>query len=157
MAETLRLYLETTVFNYFFDVDREGHEDVRALMAAIEAGRYEGYASNYVVDELKRAPEPKCQDMMDLIDRYRITMLRGNNKVRRLANLYITEKALPASHFYDSMHLAAAAVHHMDCVISYNFRHINRLKAKRLTAKINLSEGYDNVVICTAKEVLSDE
>ena len=41
----LRLYLETTVFNYYFDTDRDGHEDVVRLFEAIGAGRYEGYNS----------------------------------------------------------------------------------------------------------------
>ena len=39
------MYLETTVFNYYFDTDRDGHEDVVRLFEAIGAGRYEGYNS----------------------------------------------------------------------------------------------------------------
>ena len=31
----LRLYLETTVFNYYFDIDREGHYDTIKLFEAI--------------------------------------------------------------------------------------------------------------------------
>ena len=64
----LRLYLETTVFNYYFDTDRDGHEDVVRLFEAIGAGRYEGYASWYVTDELREAPEPKRSAMLSLIE-----------------------------------------------------------------------------------------
>ena len=38
----LRLYLETTVFNYYFDVNREGHCDTVKLFEAIGTGLYEG-------------------------------------------------------------------------------------------------------------------
>lgn len=37
----LKLYLETTVFNYYFDEDRAGHEDVLKLFEAIRAEKYE--------------------------------------------------------------------------------------------------------------------
>ena len=40
IIEKLRLYLETTVFNYYFDEDRPGHEDVLRLFEAIKAGKY---------------------------------------------------------------------------------------------------------------------
>ena len=45
----LRLYLETTAFNYYFDEDRDGHEDTVRLFEAIGAGEYEGYASVHVM------------------------------------------------------------------------------------------------------------
>ena len=65
----LRLYLETTVFNYFFD-ERKGHEDVVKLFEAIKAGKFKGYTSQYVIDELKRANEPKRTNMLSLIKDY---------------------------------------------------------------------------------------
>ena len=51
----------------------------------------------------------------------------------------------------------AASIYGLDCVVSYNFKHINRAKARILTAAVNHEEGYNSVVICTAKEVLDDE
>ena len=48
----LRLYLETTVFNYYFDKDRPGHEDVLKLFETIRSERFEVYTSDLVVREL---------------------------------------------------------------------------------------------------------
>ena len=45
----LKLYLETTVFNYYFDDDREGHENVLELFEAIKAGKFEAYTSELVL------------------------------------------------------------------------------------------------------------
>ena len=152
----LRLYLETTVFNYFFD-ERKGHEDVVKLFEAIRAGCYEGYASQYVTDELEDAPEPKRSNMLALIKQYGITLLEPTPKVGHLADLYIANSIVPALYYYDSAHIAFATVHEIGFVISYNFKHINRDKARIQTAIINHAEGYPSVVICTAKEVLSNE
>ena len=153
----LRLYLETTVFNYYFDPEREGHGDVVKLFEAIGAGRYEGYASTLVVDELEEAPEPKRSDMLALKDNYGITVLDATTSVAYLAELYIENGVIPASKRYDSAHIALASIYGIDIVVSYNFQHINREKTRRLSTVINQQEGYNAVVICTAREVLNDE
>ena len=153
----LRIYLETTAFNYYFDADREGHNDVVRLFDAIGAGFYEGYASRYVVEELNVAPEPKRTNMLGLIERYHLITLWPAPTVRRLAELYIANGIIPASHRYDSVHIATASVHGLDCIVSYNFQHINRSKTRLLTRSVNAEEGYDSVIICTAGEVLNDE
>ncbi|MBR1672146.1 MAG: hypothetical protein IJ702_04405 [Fretibacterium sp.] len=153
----LRLYLETTVFNYYFDVNREGHEDVVRLFEAIGAGRYEGYASTYVTDELEQAPEPKRSEMLALVEKYSITILDSTPSSEHLAELYITEGVIPSSHFFDSAHIAMAAAYGLDLVIPYNFKHIARDKTRHLTAVINREEGYDAIIICTAEEVLNHD
>ena len=157
MDRKLRLYLETTVFNYYFDNDREGHEDVVRLFQAIRAGQFEGYTSRYVTDELLEAPEPKQSNMLGLIEAYNIEALSYHNEAARLAKIYIEAGAIPPSHLLDSLHVAAAAVYSLDCVISYNFKHINRNKTRLRTTKLNNENGYGGVVICTAKEVLDND
>jgi predicted nucleic acid-binding protein len=71
----LRLYLETTVFNYYFDTDRDGHEDTVRLFEAIGAGEFEGYTSEYVMAELRGAKEPKKSNMLFLTGKYGIAIL----------------------------------------------------------------------------------
>ena len=84
----LRLYLETTVFNYYFDTDRDGHEDVVRLFEAIGTGLHEGYASEYVMAELKRAPEPKRSDMLTLVEKYGIRVIAPSLDAVHLAERY---------------------------------------------------------------------
>ena len=148
----LRLYLETTTFNWYFD-ERKGHEDVVRLFEAIRAGQFVGYTSRYVTDELEKAAEPKKSKMMSLIDEYGINMINRDDKAEALAERYIADGVIPASHFYDSIHVAISSVHGLDAIVSYNFHHINRVKTVRLSSIINKSEGYKAVMICTAEEV----
>ena len=150
------MYLETTVFNYYFDARREGHEDVVELFEAIGAGRFEGYASTLVTDELEYAPEPKRSDMLALIDSHGIVVLQATPSVERLADLYVAQGVIPASHATDSGHVAMATVYELDAIVSYNFQHINRAKTRRLSAFIAREEGWDGIRICTAEEVLRD-
>jgi predicted nucleic acid-binding protein len=150
----LRLYLETTVFNYYFDADRDGHEDTVKLFDAIDNGEYEAYTSDYVILEIERAKEPKQGNMLALIEKYAIGTLNYHVEATRLTNIYVQNSIIPARYRLDSSHIAIASVYGLDCVISYNFEHINRPKTKILVGEINSREGYGDIIICTSKEVL---
>jgi len=95
--------------------------------------------------------------MLDLIEKFSIKVRNFENEIDNLANLYIKRKAIPERCQFDSSHIAAATVRDLDYILSYNFRHINRVKTKLLINRINSENGYGAVVICTAKEVLADE
>jgi hypothetical protein len=155
--KNLRLYLETTMFNYYFDEERDGHADTVKLFEAIGKGEYRAYTSGYSVIELEDAPEPKRSRMLSLIDKYHITVLGITGESRRIADLYIAEKIIPSRFRNDGARIAIASINGLDCVLSYNFQHINKLKTKILTERVNRTEGYNGIVICTAKEVLSDD
>ena len=71
----MRLYLETTMFNYYFDENRDGHTDTVRLFEEIREGKHEAYTSEYTVGELEAAPEPKQSDMMNLLSEYDIAIL----------------------------------------------------------------------------------
>ena len=152
----IRLYLETTVFNYYFDDDRDGHEDVLKLFEAIKAGEFEAYTSDIVTRELRKAQEPKRSKMLALPKEYSINFLYDSPEVRILGGLYIVRGIIPASHLFDSMHVAIASINRLDFVISYNFHHINRNKTRLMTSLVNKEKGYGEVRIATAKEALNN-
>ena len=127
------------------------------MFDAIREGKHEAYTSDYAVLELQSASEPKRIKMLKLIDEYDIVRLEADDEAYRLAGLYVKNGIIPERFRFDSVHIAIASVYRLECVLSYNFRHINRLKTKILTEKINRAEGYGVVAICTAKEVLDDE
>jgi len=153
----LKLYLETTLFNYYFDTNRDGHRDTVALFEAIGKGAFDGYTSEYVRLELLNAPEPKQQQMLSLINKYNIEVLPTNDDAVKLAERYISFSIIPARFIMDGVHIAIATINKLDCILSFNFSHINKLKTKYLTEPINISEGYNRIAICTPMEILDYE
>ena len=149
-----KVYIETTVFNYFFDTQRDGHADTVKLFHEIKAGSYEAYTSAYVTDELIRADEPKRSNMLNLIAEYNISLLDYSDETQDLANTYIKEGIIPENKKLDSLHIACATVHDLDLVFSFNFHHINRIKTKTMTNLINAREGYKLITITTPREVV---
>jgi len=154
---TPKIYLETTMFNHYFDVDREAHADTVSLFKEIKVGKYEAYTSSYVIDELINADEPKRSDMLSLITEYNITVLPAADEARRLADMYVNDGVIPIKYRYDGLHIAIATVNDLEYIFSLNFKHINKIKTKTMTGLINLSQGYKPIVIASPMEVIENE
>jgi predicted nucleic acid-binding protein len=150
-----RVYLETTIFNYYFDKDREGHVETVKMFEAIGQQKFQGFTSAYVVRELLNASEPKKTYMISLIDVYGIKTLSANDEALRLANIYIANGVIPAKYRFDALHIASATLNNINYLLSFNFSHINKDRTKTMSSQINLREGYSIVRICTPKEVFS--
>ena len=153
----LKIYLETTVFNRYFEPGSKHHEETLMLFEEIAAGKFEVYTSAYVIEELMNAPEPKRQNMLDMITRYGITLIEGSVEAEALAKEYVTYGILSEKHFYDRTHIACASVSKMDMIVSLNFAHINRPKTRKLTRSVNELKGYAEIAICSPMEVIEDE
>ena len=148
-----RIYLETTMFNHYFDVDREAHADTARVFQEIKLGRYEAYTSFYVIVELDKAGEPKRSNMFALISEYNITVLEDTEESRYLADIYVSEGIIPVKYRFDGLHIAIATVYDLDYIFSLNFQHINKVKTKLMTGSINVREGYKSVIIASPMEV----
>jgi len=149
-----RIFLETTLFNRYFDIDREGHEETVALFEAIGKGLFESYTSDNVIYELKKAKEPKQSKMISLISELNISILETDEEVIRLGNIYVQQQVIPKKYYLDGYHISIATVNVLDYILSYNFEHINKKKTKQMTELINKQEGYKGIIICTPKEIM---
>ena len=68
-----KIYLETTMFNCYFDEDRGiAHDSTVRLFKDIANGKYEAYTSRYVDDELSNTKGEKREKMLGLIAEYDI-------------------------------------------------------------------------------------
>jgi len=155
--EKLKIYMETTMFNYYFDEDRgNAHRYTIKLFEMIKKGIFEAYTSTYVTDELVSAQKEKRDKMLELIDEYGITILRGNDEVKRLGDMYIDEGIIPVGYHTDALHIATATVYDMDTIASMNLRHIVKPKTIEMTGYINIENGYSTVKIRSPEEVVKD-
>jgi hypothetical protein len=55
----MKIYLETTVFNYYFDTDRDANPATVQLFKEINSGKFIPYTSILVVKELENAHKEK--------------------------------------------------------------------------------------------------
>ena len=149
-----KIYLETTIFNRFLESNREYCMETRELFDKILQNEIDAYSSAYVLEELDKAPEPKRSEMINLISKYKITVLKIDQRAYDLSEIYIEMGIIPLKFRIDGIHIAMAAIHNMDCIVSLNFHHINKLKTKMATEVIHRMKGHNNPFICTPMEVI---
>jgi len=164
--ETPKVYIETTLFNFYFAHTRgqyygktvEYCRDARRFFEAVKAGEFEPYTSEDVIRELRKTRD-KCRrdEMLKLLEDCGVRVLPEDERVEWLADRYIEATAIPAKHRTDALHIASAAVHGLDFIVSQNFEHIIKDKAIRLTAMVNEAEGYENIGIYEPGEVMGDD
>jgi hypothetical protein len=158
MMRILRIYLETSAFNFCFADDApDKRQDTLKLFEEIKEGRYEPYTSEYTMDELEAAPEEKRLKMLRLIQDYHIKLIGTSDEALRLANIYVAEGVVPQRYLTDALHIAIATIMDMDFIVSLNFKHIVRRKTVLLTEVINVREGYKKVGIFSPAEVIEND
>ena len=152
-----KVYLETTLFNYYFDKTKNAQLVTVAFFEALRTGQFEGYTSVYTYGELSNAPEPQRTNMLRLIEEYHIAVLNTSDEVIHLAGQYISNNIILKQKRMDALHIAIASVNELDIILSYNFRHINKLKTKTLIPAINQVSGYRDIFIAQPEEVFDYE
>ena len=150
----LKVYIETTVFNRFLENNREYNIETKRFFEKISKNEIEAYSSTYVIEEIDKAPEPKRTEMLNLFQSYKINVLEIDQRAYDLSETYIEMGIIPLKFRIDGIHIAMAAIHNMDCIVSLNFHHINKLKTKMATEIVHRMKEYNNPFICTPMEVL---
>lgn len=152
-----RIYLETTIFNYYFEKERDAHADTVRLFTEIQTGKYQAFTSVYAMQELMKAPENKAQKMIGLISEFDIKILDASEESDTVAEQYQKNGIIPPKSIVDAQHIAVASVNDIDMIFSLNFRHIVRKKTVLMTGLINANHGYRPVEIHSPMEVVDRE
>ena len=158
----LKLYLETSVFGFYFDTaasNKQKRIAVRKLLQQIKNGLFEGYVSGLVRAELEKAPQSYRRRLLQLIDRYGLKAIDyDEDAAGELHEKYLQARVSPGAPDYDAAHVAIATVAGADVVVSCNLKHLaNELASRRFLA-VNILQGYStSLSIRQPEEVITYE
>lgn len=151
----LKLYIETSVWDFLFAEDApEKRYITRRLFKEISSGRYEVFISEVVVREIEKAPGETRERLAGVIEKYQPFMLDDSVESRELVYNYVKNGLLSDEQYSDLLHVAVSTTNEMDILVSWNMKHIVKMKTKTLVNKINHYCGYRGIEICTPNEVL---
>ena len=156
LPKPLRVYLDTSIFNFVItiqDVPREKELTVKFL-DDIQKGNFQGFISDLVIDEIKKAPQKKQEDLLKVVAQIPLESLPLSDEVKALADRYIEEKIIPEKESDDALHIAVASVYSLDAIVSWNFEHMVKFKTQREVQGINALMGYKIVQICSPWEMI---
>jgi predicted nucleic acid-binding protein len=154
------VYIETTVVSYLTantsrDIMIAGHQEVTRELWAKLSTRYETYVSALVFQEAGRGDPDQARKRLSTIAKF--PMLDIDDEARFLAEKIITKRGIAAEYPEDALHIAVAAVHGIEVVITWNFAHLNNPFTRKKVRKIVEAEGYSCPEICSPEELLEVE
>ncbi|MDR3181022.1 MAG: PIN domain-containing protein [Prevotellaceae bacterium] len=146
-----RIYIDTSVIGGYYDPEFDSA--TRQLFSRIAANEFNVYFSEINEAELQNAPQ-QVKDVKKLIPPESYHYIEMSDEVKTLALLYISENALGKASRNDAYHIALASVNRIDCLISWNFKHIVNYDKIKMFNAINMKFGYPLIDIRSPLEFL---
>lgn len=155
----LKIYLETTLFNYYFLNDPSRQSDIEAtkrLFNELKAGSFLGIVSDITAGELEDCPtEKQRENMLRLARQTHLQQITEDDYpgLVNLAEQYVRVGAIPKKKMGDALHIAAATLTNCDILVSWNYSHIVRYKTRQAVHDVNTLQNHTNIIISTPKEL----
>jgi len=154
------VYVETSVISYLTaqpsrDLRAAAWQQITTQWWQQERGKYELYTSALVGAEASQgdpeAAERRLRVVADLPE------LRAGDEAERFAAKLMEGGGVPVAAEGDALHIAIAAIHEVDYLLTWNCRHIDNAATKPIIRSICAVAGYACPEICTPLELLSEE
>jgi len=150
-----RVYVETTIPSYLTawpsrDLVRAAHQQITQEWWA-RRGSYELYSSRLVVVECQAGDPQAAADRMAAMAG--IPLLEQSPEVASLAEALLRDVPLPPKAASDALHIATAAVHGMEYLLTWNCTHIANVTFRPQIEAACRAAGYEPPLICTPEEL----
>jgi predicted nucleic acid-binding protein len=153
------VYLETTIISYLTawrsqQTVMAGRQDETRDWWDNHRSRYELFTSQLVLEEATRGDPVAAKRRLEIL--IGIPLLAQSKEIDVLAERLKVGISLPTKAEYDAFHIAVAAVHGMDYLLTWNCRHIANVKHRTTIESICRSAGFEPPLICTPAELMED-
>jgi hypothetical protein len=154
-----RLYLETTIPSYLTsrpsrDLIIAGHQQITREWWENRRDAFQIFISQLVVDEAGAGDPVAARKRLKVLQG--LSLLDITPEVAELASSILASGKIPRKAATDAAHIAIAAVHGMDFLVTWNCVHIaNAVIAKSLSF-ICREHACECPVICTPEELMGE-
>lgn len=143
----LSIYLETSVIGAYLDNGDAFRRDLTIRWWEREMAEYRAVTSLLVRRELERISEPYRKSYLDLIKP--LEELELAEEVAILAEGYISRGIITRKFIADAIHVAFAAFHKIDYLVTWNFGHLANVRKQARLKMFNTAAGFFSPVIIT--------
>lgn len=154
----LKIYIDTSVISHLQANDvPEKMRITQKFWESVIVGDYEAVISDLVIAEFNNCPEPKKSRLEVMILQAPLDELEVDGEVTSLADRYMQEELFPSKYRDDAIHVALASVYGCNAVVSWNFKHMVKIKTILGVNGINKIMGYSDIEIVTPEVVINVE
>jgi predicted nucleic acid-binding protein len=157
MSETV--YIETSIFGYLTarstkNLILAANMEITKDWWEVRRSAFVLYISEAVLEEVAQGDAEIAVQRLDLLRDF--PLLELNEAVQSLAVQFLSRSSLPLKAKVDAIHIAAATVHGMDYLLTWNCKHIANAQIQGKLAEISLDFGYELPILCTPNELMGD-
>jgi len=153
-----KLYLDTSVPSFLFaDDSPEKREVTIKFWDVLKLGIYDIVISDILLSEISRSEIPSPQELENKLSEIILEIVSVNEDVFSLAQKYIDEGIIPQTYQDDALHIALATYNEADALISWNFKHMVKLKTIRGVNGINRMLGLKELEILTPQSWIQED
>lgn len=154
------VYLETSVIGYATsrpsrDLVVAARQQITRDWFADRAPTCELFVSQLVATEASGGDEDAARARMAFLQG--IARLRVTDAAGGLAARIVESGAVPRPAAEDALHIAIAAVHGVDYLLTWNCKHIANAAMRQSIERACREAGYEPPIICTPEELMDDE
>jgi len=151
----MRVYIDTSVINGLLADDApEIQAKTKAFFQRVQKGEFELFVSKLVHDEINATPDHVRRALLlGIFSNYTFNLLEPLDSTVELAEKYVKKGAIPAKSYPDALHIAYAASHGIEVLVSWNFKHIVKHKTRMLVGQVNAQRGLRGVDLCSPEEI----
>ena len=154
------VYIETSILSYLTarptrDLLATSRQQVTREWWDTRRARFDLFVSPLVDQEARRGDPGAACRRTEALDG--LSLLEIVEAAYDLAAALIAEGALPPSAEDDATHIALAAVHGMDYLLTWNCRHIDNAETKPIVRSVCAAHGYTCPEICTPEELMGGQ
>jgi len=154
------VYLETTILGYGAsepsrDLITAARQRITRDWLAGAARRYELFVSQPVVREASAGDENAASKRLALIEG--VPLLAVSDDAGELAAKLLDAGAVPRKAPEDALHIAIAAVHGIQFLLTWNVKHIANATMRQAIERVCRNSGFEPPVICTPEELEDDD
>ena len=143
----ISLYIETSVIGAYLDNGEPLRRDLTIRWWEHELFEYRACTSILVQRELERMSEPYRTGCLNLIRP--LEQLEVSEEVTILAEGYVERGIFHRKFIADAIHVAAASIHKMDYLVTWNFGHLANVRKQARLRMFNTSAGFFSPMIIT--------
>jgi hypothetical protein len=151
------VYIETTIPSYYTshpsrDVVIAGHQATTREWWDTRLPHFRVFISQLVIDEAGLGDVQFAARRLEVLRSFPLLDLRDD--VTDLARLFVEAGPLPAKAARDALHIALAAAHGMDFLLTWNCTHIANAEMVPRIASVCHERGLACPIICTPDELM---
>lgn len=154
------VYIETTVVGHLTGRPHPNERIASRQQISREwwstaASHYDLLISELVLSECGDGDPAAAKDRLQALEG--ISLLAATEEVDVLAQALIDNHAVSATEVRDAFHISLAAVHGVQYLVSWNFKHILNPAVQAQIALVCRKSGFEPAVLCTPEQLLESQ